>query len=149
MQSYYICINICICLHIHHSLHASSGTPSLCDSMDYGLPCSSVHGSVTRILEWIAILLQGIFPTQDRTSCLQYLCIVRWIFYHCKPLGKSHTHVYPLVYSNSITFTIHTCMYVYTHTPDQKHLWIKYDLRLKLKRVNAYVVFTYTHHTCK
>ena len=37
----------------------------LCDPMDCGLPGSSIHGIFqARVLEWGAILLQGIFPTQ-------------------------------------------------------------------------------------
>ena len=37
----------------------------LCDPVDCSLPSSSVHGILqARILEWVAILLQGIFPIQ-------------------------------------------------------------------------------------
>ena len=68
-------------------------------------------------------------------------------FFTTEPLGKSHTHVYPLVYSNSITFIIYACMYVYTHTPDQNTSGSNMILRLKLKRVNTHVVFTQTHVT--
>ena len=36
--------------------------PTLCDSMDYSPPGSSVHGILqARILKWVA-LLKGIFP---------------------------------------------------------------------------------------
>ena len=38
---------------------------TLCNPMDCSLPGSSVHGiSQARILEWVVILSQGIFPTQ-------------------------------------------------------------------------------------
>ena len=38
---------------------------TLCNRMDCGLPGSSVHGILqSRILEWVAILSPGIFPTQ-------------------------------------------------------------------------------------
>ena len=39
--------------------------PNLCNPMDCSLPGSSVHGiSQARILEWVGILLQEIFPSQ-------------------------------------------------------------------------------------
>ena len=39
--------------------------PNLCNPMDCSLPGSSVYGvSQARILEWVAILLQKIFPSQ-------------------------------------------------------------------------------------
>ena len=44
------------------------------DPMDYGPAGSSVHGILqARILEWVAILLQGIFLTQGLNSHLQNL----------------------------------------------------------------------------
>ena len=52
---------------------------TLCDSMDCSLPGSSVHGiSQAKILEWVAILLQGIFPAQG--SKLSFLHC-KWILY--------------------------------------------------------------------
>ena len=50
--------------------------PTLCDTMDYSPPGSSVHGiSQSRILEWVVIfLLQGIFPTQGLNTHL--LCLL-------------------------------------------------------------------------
>ena len=43
----------------------TQSNPTLCDSMDY-----IVHGILqARILEWVSLsLLQGIFPTGDRTQ---------------------------------------------------------------------------------
>ena len=39
--------------------------------MDHSPPGSSVHGILqTRILEWVACLLKGIFPTQGGHLCL-------------------------------------------------------------------------------
>ena len=47
-----------------------SGVQVVCNSMDYSLPGSSVHGiSQARILEWAAIL-QGIFLTQGSNLSL-------------------------------------------------------------------------------
>ena len=38
---------------------------TLCNLMDYNPPSSTVHGILqARKLEWLALLLQGIFPTQ-------------------------------------------------------------------------------------
>ena len=52
--------------------------PTLCGSMDYSLPGSSVHGiSQAKILEWVAISFsRGSFQPRDQT-CIS--CIDRWI----------------------------------------------------------------------
>ena len=51
--------------------------PTLCDPMDCSLPGTSVHGiSQERILEWVAIFLQGIFPAQGLNPC--FLCLLYW-----------------------------------------------------------------------
>ena len=51
--------------------------PTLYDPMGCSPPVSSVHGIFqARILEWIAILLQGIFPTQESNPHL--LCLLHW-----------------------------------------------------------------------
>ena len=51
--------------------------PALCDPRDCGLPGSRVHGMLqARILEWAAIPLQGIFPTQG--SKLHLSCLLHW-----------------------------------------------------------------------
>ena len=56
--------------------------PTLCDSMSYSLPGSSVHGiSQARILEWVAVSFsRGIFLTQDRTwvSCIAGRFFISW-----------------------------------------------------------------------
>ena len=45
--------------------------PTLYDPVNCGPPGSSVHGILqARILEWVAFLLQGIFPTQGLNLCL-------------------------------------------------------------------------------
>jgi len=42
--------------------------------LDHSLPGSSVHGILqARVLEWVVMLLQGIFPTQGSNLCLLYL----------------------------------------------------------------------------
>ena len=57
--------------------------PNLCDSMDYSLPGSSVHGILqARILEWVAIfLLQGILPIQGWNPHVLCLLHYRQILY--------------------------------------------------------------------
>ena len=54
---------------------------TLCNSMDYNLPGSSVHGILwTRILEWVAIFFfRWSSPSRDWTHIS---CIARWILYH-------------------------------------------------------------------
>ena len=54
-----------------------------CDSMEYSLPDSSVHGIFqTRILEWVAISYsRGVFPTQGSNPHL-----LRW--FNTEPRGK-------------------------------------------------------------
>ena len=45
--------------------------PTLCNPMNHSLPGSFVHGILQEgIMEWIAMFLQGIFPTQGSNLCL-------------------------------------------------------------------------------
>ena len=45
-----------------------------CNPMDYSSPGSSVHGILqARILEWVVMPLQGIFPTQGSNPHLLHL----------------------------------------------------------------------------
>ena len=61
--------------------------PTLCDSMGYSPPVSSVHGiSQARMLEWVAISYsRGTSQPRDQThvSCISW--IGRQILYHCSP----------------------------------------------------------------
>ena len=42
---------------------------TLCNPMDYSLPCFSVPGILqARIVEWVAILFSGIFQPRDQTQ---------------------------------------------------------------------------------
>ena len=51
--------------------------PTLCYPMDYGPPGFFVDRILqTRVLEWVACLLQGIFPTQGSNPCL--LSFLHW-----------------------------------------------------------------------
>ena len=57
---------------------------TLCNSMDYSPPGSSVHGiSQASILEWIAISFsRGSSQPRDQTHISCISCIGRWILYH-------------------------------------------------------------------
>ena len=51
---------------------------SLCDPMCCSLPSISIHGILqARILEWVAMPFQGIFPTQGSILCLLVSCFSR------------------------------------------------------------------------
>ena len=54
--------------------------PTLCDSVDYSIPDSSVHGILqARILEWVAISFsRGSSQPRDRTlvSCMESRCFI-------------------------------------------------------------------------
>ena len=64
--------------------------PTLCKSMDFSLPGSSVHGILqARILEWVAMpSLGGIFPTQGWDQCLLHLLHWQVDSLPLVPLGK-------------------------------------------------------------
>ena len=56
---------------------------TLCESMDCSPPGSSVHGILqARLLEWVATLLQGIFPTQGSNHVFYVSCIDRCVLCH-------------------------------------------------------------------
>ena len=58
--------------------------PTLCDTMDYNPPGSSVHGIFqARILEWVAIpFSRGSSLPRDWTRISYVSCIGRWVLYH-------------------------------------------------------------------
>ena len=57
---------------------------TLCDSLGWSLPVSSVHGTLqTRILEWVAMpSSRGSSPPRDQTCVSSVSCVGRWILYH-------------------------------------------------------------------
>ena len=64
---------------------------TLWDPMDYHPPGSSVHGILqARKLEWVAMILQGIFPTQGLSP--HVLCLQHWQAGSLPlvPRGKAH-----------------------------------------------------------
>ena len=57
---------------------------TLCNSMDYSLIASSVHGILkARLLKWVAMLSsRGSSQPRDET-CVSYVsCTDRWVLYH-------------------------------------------------------------------
>ena len=68
--------NVCVCVraHAHTRINSLHSYPTLCNPMDCSLLGFLVHGILqARILEWVAILLQGIFPTQGWNLCLLHV----------------------------------------------------------------------------
>ena len=64
---------ICV-LHVNVNVKVAQLCPTLCDSMDCSPPGSSVRGILqARILEWVAIPFQGIFPNQGSNPGLPQL----------------------------------------------------------------------------
>ena len=56
---------------------------ALCDSMEYSLSGSSVHGILQNTGVAYHVLLQGIFLTQGSNPCLlMSIYIGRWVLYH-------------------------------------------------------------------
>ena len=85
----YIYIYIYIHTHTHHfavyvKVKVAQSCLTLCDPMDY-----TVHGIFqARILEWVAFLLQGIFPTQGSNPSLLHC---GWILYQLRHQGSPIT----------------------------------------------------------
>ena len=77
-------------LFISHSVRGNlcaksfQSCPTLCDSMDYSLPRSSVHGILRAgILEWVAISYsRGSSRPRDSTHISYVSCIGRQVLYH-------------------------------------------------------------------
>ena len=88
------------CLHFSHSV------VSLCDTMDYNSPGSSVHGiSQARILEWVAIsfCMGSSWPRNGtRVSCIASSLLTIWdgspnalSYSHTIALQFTPTHLFP------------------------------------------------------
>ena len=68
-------------VHVHVCARLLQSCPTLCDPMDRSPSSSSVHGILqARILEWVAMLLQGIFRTQglSQVSCTAGRFFTNW-----------------------------------------------------------------------
>ena len=75
-------------MYVHTKLLQSC--PTLFDTVDLGLPGSSVHGSLqARILEWVAMpSSRGSSPPRDRTHISYIPCTDRRVLYHLHHLGS-------------------------------------------------------------
>ena len=75
----YNCVCVCVCV-----CARAQSCPTLCNTMDYSPPGSSVHEfSQTRILEWVAMLSsRGSSRPRDRTHIFSISCIGRHILYY-------------------------------------------------------------------
>ena len=106
--------------------------PTLCNPMDCGPLCSSVHGICqTRILEWAAISFSGgSFQPRDQT-CIS--CIGKWILYHYIAWEALYCDGWALIYG--CTSVYHVC-YMGGHTwkNDEKYMpdWILWAFVPKL-----------------
>ena len=71
---------------------------TLCDPMDYSVPCSSVHGILqSRILEWIVIPSLGVLPDPGIEPTSPTLAG----YFTAQPLGKPVRHIRMPRYSKS------------------------------------------------
>ena len=67
------------CMEVKSESEVAQSCPTLCDPMDYSLPGSSVHEILqARILGWVAMPLQGLFPIEESNPGLLHC---RWILY--------------------------------------------------------------------
>ena len=88
-QTYiYVYVSVCVCVKLLQLC------PTLCDSMDYSPPGSSVLGiSQARIPEWVAISSsRGSSPLRDQT-CLSSLSCFAGGYFTAEPPGK-HIYIY-------------------------------------------------------
>jgi len=111
----HICIYCCCCFVANLCL-------TLCDSMHYSPPVSSVHGiSWARILEWVAISFSRGLPDSGIDPCL-LLC---WqIIYHCTTWESVYAYIHAYIYIiytmclylSSTYLSVYIGMYIYIHT---------------------------------
>ena len=87
--------------------------------MDCSPPGSPVHGILqARILEWVAILHQGIFPTHISNPCLLCLLCCRQILYLLSHQGSTLSEEKSWICACTLAQT-HT--HARTHTHTHKH----------------------------
>ena len=88
----YTHIYVCVCVYIFCAKSFQS-CPTLCNSMDYSPPSSSVHGIFqARILKWVAIsFYRGSSWPRGQTWVS---CIGSWILYQLSHLGSPFLFLY-------------------------------------------------------
>ena len=107
----------------------------LCNSLDYSIPGSSVHGiSQIRILEWVAISFSmGSSQPRDWTEISQ---IVRWVFLTTEPLGKTKLDL--------ILYHVINLMAIYFFFTSSSLPRNEYDLKVKHKVLLTYILLFVT-----
>ena len=73
METLCVCVCVCVCV----CIKSVQLRPTLCESMDFSPPGSTVHGILqARILEWVAIpSSRGSSQSRDRTHIS---CLLHW-----------------------------------------------------------------------
>ena len=96
------CVCVCVCRGV---CVRCSLCPTLCDTMDYNLPASSVHGSLqVRTLEWVTISLsRGSSQPRDRT---RISCTGRRVLYHWATREPWLAWVFALLFPDWVTSEI-------------------------------------------
>ena len=102
----YVCMGVCVCVCVCAQSH-----PTLCSSMDYSLPASSVHLiPQASVLEWVAISSFRRSPQPRDWTCVS--CIGRRILYHWAT-WEAHGCMYLCV--NKSVLWVYLCVHMYTH----------------------------------
>ena len=95
-----VCVCTCVCVCV-----CALSCPTLCNSMDYRLPGSSVHGiSQARILEWVAILFsKGSSQARDPIKVCQHCRQIRFL---SEPPGKPFCSLSLFLNSSPLGFSL-------------------------------------------
>ena len=86
---------------------------TLCDSMDWSLPASSIHGGSAGTNTGVGCyaLLQGIFPTQGSNPGLPHC---RWILYHLSHQGTPSICKYKYSWEEKpVNSTLNLCVWLF------------------------------------
>ena len=72
MQMYiYMCVWVCVYIHVKSESEVAQSCPTLCDPMDCSLPGSSVHGIFqARVLEWGVIAFSDMYTYIKRNFAI-------------------------------------------------------------------------------
>ena len=97
----------------------------LCNPMDCSPPGSSVHGIFqARILQWVAIFLQGTFSTQGLNPYLLCLLHCKRILYHLSH-QESHTELLNKQLEESLTCLVSGMRLRLAGGKDEMHVFRK------------------------
>ena len=136
-KNIYICVCVCVCVCVCICAKLLQLCPTLCDSMDYSPPGSSVHGILqTRILEQTAMPSSYIYMCVCVCVCM---CVYKTESLCCTYMKESESESHSVV-SNSLRLLdsivqgilqarilkqyIYCCMYIYMHVCVCIHTYI-------------------------